>query len=79
MNKTKSKIGRIGYTPTKMESDLIIDISNVFHLSYCDVLRLVLKGHWTLDEMNTFAHNVRPKDIHCTYSLLAKRSEEEHV
>jgi len=55
MNKTELTIGMIGYRPTMLESMKITFIGEVFGLTYCAVMRELIYGHWTLDELHALA------------------------
>jgi hypothetical protein len=55
MNKTELTIGMIGYRPTMLESMKISFIGEVFGLTNCAVMRELIYGHWTLDELHALA------------------------
>lgn len=55
MNKTELTIGMIGYRPTMLESMKISFIGEVFDLTNCAVMRELIYGHWTLDELHALA------------------------
>ena len=55
MNKTELTIGMIGYRPTMLESMKISFIGEAFDLTNCAVMRELIYGHWTLDELHALA------------------------
>ena len=61
MKKDKQKIGMVGYRPNLLESMKINYIGEVFNLNNTTVLRELIYGHWTLDDMNAIAHKVDPE------------------
>jgi hypothetical protein len=72
MNKTKQTISMIGYRPTYLESMKIKYIGQVFDLTNCSVVREVMAGHWTLDELHSIARQVRPEQYGATLPYLRK-------
>ena len=61
MKRTEQKIGMVGYRPTLLESMKINYIGAVFNLNNTAVLRELIYGHWTLDDLNAIAHKVDPE------------------
>jgi len=55
MNKTELTISIIGYRPTMLKSMKISFIGEVFDLTNCAVMRELIYGHWTLDELHALA------------------------
>lgn len=72
MNKTELTIGRIGFRPTKTESAKMLYICKIYSMNRCDLVRLLLYGHWTLDELYTFLQKITPKNIYCPISYLGQ-------
>jgi hypothetical protein len=72
MKRNEKKIVMIGYRPTKLESMKISHIGKIFNLKSCGVIRELLTGHWTLDELNSLAHKTSPNDYGATLSYLKK-------
>jgi len=55
MNKTELTISMIGYRPTMLESMMISFIGEVYDLTHCAVMRELIYGHWTLEELHALA------------------------
>ncbi len=58
MNRTVPAKVMIGYRPTLLESMKIEVIGEVFKLTNCAVIRELLSGHWTLDELYAIARKI---------------------
>jgi hypothetical protein len=72
MKKTEQTIGMIRYRPTILESMKISYIAEVFGLNNCNVLRELMTGHWTLDELHAIAHKTSPEYYGFTLPYLKK-------
>src|SRR5512145_206030 len=60
MTKKEQSIAMIGYRPSMLESMKISLIGEVFDLNSCAVLREIMTGHWTLDELHAIARKSNP-------------------
>ncbi len=72
MKRTEKTISMIGYRPTMLESMKISYISEIFGLNSCAVLRELLTGHWTLDELHALARKTSP-NLHSTILTYLKK------
>lgn len=63
MNKTQITIGMIGYRPTMRESIMISYIGEVFDLNNCAVIRELISGHLTIDDLYTIAGKTSPNQL----------------
>ena len=72
MKRNERKIGMIGYRPTILEKMRISYIGKIFDLNSCAVLRELLTGHWTLDELHTIARKTSPDLYGATLPYLKK-------
>jgi|GEM_PF-1265384 len=57
MKETEQKISMISFRPTLLESIKISFIGEAFDLNNCSVLRELLTGYWTLDDLYAIARN----------------------
>lgn len=64
------KIGIIEYRPTMQESIMISNIGEVSDLNNCAVIREIMNGHWTLDELYSIARKTNPKQYGATLPYL---------
>jgi len=62
----------IGYRPTVLESKKISHIARVFDLKNCSVLRELMTGRWTLDELFAIARKTSPGHYGFTLPYLKK-------
>lgn len=69
MKKSKKMIG---FRPTMLESKKITHIARVFDLNYCSVLRELMTGRWTLDELYAIARKTDPGHYGLTLPYLKK-------
>ena len=72
MKRNENRIGMIGYRPTILEKMKISYIGKIFDLNSCGVLRELLTGHLTLDELHALARKTSPDLYGVTLPYLKK-------
>ena len=72
MKAIEQSIGMLGYRPTLLGSMKISYIVEVFGLNNCAVIREILRGHRTLDELHSLARKTSPDRHGVTLPYLAK-------
>jgi len=72
MKRNEKRIDMIGFRPSLLESLKIAYIGKIFDLNRCAVLRELLNGHWTLDELHALAHKTSPDIYGATLPYLKK-------